>query len=305
MQTSSTGRGFARLLQAGMVGAILLLLPGASYSQSQTVVVKGSAIFSPELTYAEVERKALDNAFAEAIREVAGVDVQSEVYGAKSEVTGAPTVGENKFVEVYSAINRSASFGRVVHYTVRSNSLAEQELAGRKVRAIVLEVECEVVKESGRPDPSFTLSMELNGQVFYDRGNRIKNDEVVIKLTCTQDCYVTLFAVSRDTVTVLFPNELAPYNYLTKNKTFEFPPEDMRQYFHLRVGVPEGLSRTTEMILAVATKEDVRFKGGQVVGGLGVVPTYVGALEQLNRWLVQIAPDKRSEAHEIYEVRKE
>jgi hypothetical protein len=272
----------------------------------RTVTTSGVAYLTSEVTFGEAERRALEDAFSKAISEVAGVNVQSEIYGSKAEIV-ASNPNENEFLEVFTVINRSVSYGRVIGHRILEKKTETTELAGGGVIPVVrVRVECEVARDEGKPDPSFRLDLNLNGEVFYDRGGELKgNDEVVVSLECSQDAYVTIFGVTNDTVYVLLPNQVTKKNEVKKGALFVFPSEELRsQAFRLRVSLPRGKARATEMVLAVATKDPVEFKGGRVVGGMGVVPTYVAALTEMNNWLSQIPPDRRTEAHKVYEVRR-
>ncbi|HWP83070.1 MAG TPA: DUF4384 domain-containing protein [Bacteroidota bacterium] len=283
----------------------LLVLSSVAAQTVQTVTTSGIAYLTQDVTYGEAERRALEDAFSKAIAEVAGVNVQSEIYGSKAEVL-ASNPNENEFLEVFTVINRSVSYGRIVGHKILEKKTETTELAGGAVLPIVrVRVACEVAKDEGKPDPSFRLELDLNNEVFYDRGERKKNDEVIVTVQSTQDAYLTVFGVTNDTVNILLPNELIKNNQLKKGEKFTFPSEELRsQGFRLRVSVPVGRARATEMVLAVATKDPVEFKGGKVVGGIGIVPTYVAALDELNKWLSQIPPDRRTEAHKVYEVRR-
>jgi hypothetical protein len=59
-----------------------------------------------------------------------------------------------------------------------------------------------------------------------------------------------------------------------------------------------------EAVLAVATKDPVQFRGGKIVGGFGLVATYKSAVDELNQWLSQIPPSRRTATMVQYEVRK-
>lgn len=272
---------------------------------TQTVVITGSAIFAPDLTWHEVHRKALDDAFKRAITEVAGVEIQSEVYGSKTETMSSDS-SQNRFFDLFSQVNRSVTHGRVVWHKVLDERIEQEELStGEKIERVRVKVECEVARDQGRPDPSFQLSLALNKDVFYDVGARTANDEIIVSLGCTQDAFVTLFAVSDDTVRVLLPNELISDNKLVAGKEIEFPSATHREGgLRLRVELPKGRRRTSEMIVALATKDPMKFTGGKLVGGFGIVPTYQAAIDELMRWLSQIPVDRRTEAHATYEIRR-
>jgi hypothetical protein len=275
-------------------------------AQSTTIVVTtGQASFTPDLTRGEVRQKALDDAFSKAITEVVGLDIQSETYGSKSETSGQSSE-EGAFFEVFSVVNRSVAYGRVVRHKVLDERIEQQPLASGGTADIVrVTVECEVAKDLDRPDPAFRLTLRTEKEVFYDRGALRENDEIVVALRCSQEAYVTLFGVAKDTVSVLFPNQIAKENRLKASEELVFPSAEMRLLgLHLRVSVPPGERRSSEMIFAIATKDPMQFAPAHATSDGNVVPTYNAALDDLQRWLSQIPPSRRTEACQMYEVRR-
>ena len=270
-----------------------------------TVVVTGEAPFTLDMTRGEVKQKALDDAFSKAITEVVGVNVQSETFGTKSETTGQMPE-TSKIFEVFSVVNRSVAYGRLVKYTVLDERIDRDTLAsGGTSEVLRVKVRCEVAKDMERPDPAFRITLDLGKDVFYERGTLGESDEIVVSLECTQDAYVTLFGVARDTVTVLLPNQIVKENRLKVSEKLVFPSPEMRSAgLHLRVSINPGERRAAEMILAIATKDPLQFTSGHATGVGSVVPTYRAALEDLQRWLSQMPPSRRTGAYQLYEVRR-
>ncbi len=287
----------------GFVFVIFSSLTNFSYSQdTKTVVVTGSCLLSTDITFGEARKKALDDAFERAIVDVVGVNLQSETYQSKGEQLG----DEKKYFDLFSVFNRSVSYGKIVHHEVLEDSVLNETLSsGQTIARVRLKVRCEVAKENSAPDPSFQLKMSLNQDVFYDRGALENNDEIIIGLETTQDAYLTLFGISNDSVRVLFPNQITTANRFVRGESLEFPSKNMRDVgLHFRVETAKGEKRSSEMVLAIATKDSVPFSAGKIVGETGVVPTYRAAVDELNQWLCRIAPERRTESYQIYEIRK-
>jgi len=285
----------------------VLLIPyslvNVSYSQeSKTVVTVGTCVLAPDLTIGEARKKALDDAFQRAIVEVVGVNIQSETYQSKGEQLG----DEKKYFDLFSEFNRSVSYGKIVRHEVLDDSVLNETLSsGETIARVRLKVSCEVAKESSAPDPSFQLKLNLNQDVFYDRGILENNDEVIVELETTQDAYLTLFGISNDSVKVLFPNQITTANKLVKGESLDFPSQNMRNAgLHFRVETAKGEKRSSEMVHAIATKDSIPFSAGKIIGGIGVVPTYQAAVDELNQWLCRIPPERRTEAYQVYEIRK-
>jgi hypothetical protein len=147
------------------------------------------------------------------------------------------------------------------------------------------------------------LKISLNKDVFYSGDTQ--SDETIISLNCTKDAYVTIFSVSGEEVYVLFPNDQAPSAKVEANKKVEFPSKEQRlRGLSICPALPEGKNKSVEMVFAIATKDPVVFKTEQKVSGYQFVPTYKGALMELNRWLSQIPTSRRVEAATQYEIRR-
>lgn len=285
--------------------ALFCLLLNTLSAEAQTSKKVVSSGYFPllELSYKDARQQALNDAFSKAIAEAVGINVQSENYLSKSEVLDV-NKQDSKILEAFSQVNRSVSYGHVVNYKVLEEKVEQRELGdGQKIQAILIKVECEVVRDTEKPDPSFKLSLSLNKNIFYSGDTR--GEGTVVMVESSMDAYVTIFCVSGDAVYVLFPNEQVTENKLAANKTSEFPSKEWRERgVSIRAELPEGVSHCVEMIFAIATKDPVQFKTEQKIGDYGVVPTYKGALVELNRWLSQIPPSRRAEASDQYEIRR-
>jgi Domain of unknown function (DUF4384) len=283
-----------------------LLISFSLWSQTpQRIVEDGYATLGPDVTMHEAERKALDDAFAKAIVRIAGIRLQSESFLSKSEDM-EPGARESRFVESFSVINRSVSYGRIVSHAILLNEIEETPFPdGSRLRRVHLKVQADVVKETGEIDQSFQVTLELNKDDLAVDGESGQSDELIITVTCTKDGYLTLFGVSDDTVRVLFPNVLMNDSRIRQNEPFLFPSDDLRREgIHLRGTLPSGRTKTTEAVLAVVTKDSIAFQGGAKSGAQGTIPTYQVALEELNKWLCFIPPNKRVEVDRIFAVRK-
>lgn len=287
--------------------SVWLMAPQCLLSQTTPIVVQqdGYATLGPNTTLQEAEQRALEDALAKAVSEVAGVQIQSESYLSTSEdmVSGSR---ESRFVESFAAINRTASFGRVVRHKVLSNTIDEVRLSDeQKVRVVHLRVEAQVVKEVGQCDPSFHLALRLNKNLLLAADAPDENEELILTIESSKDGYLTLFGISGDTVRVLFPNEVLSENRIVSNAEFQFPSEMHRKAgLHLRALLPPGRMTQTEAVLALVTKVPIPFKGLGKTGGVRVLSTYQAAIGDLNTWLCNIPPDQRAEAHQIFEVRR-
>lgn len=275
-----------------------LAMPGIGWAQlsqeAQTVEVE-RRVYAGDKTPNEARRQAIEEAQAEAIRQVVGTQVQVDRENVTIE-TGSDIV--NRF----SQFIRTGASGRVVDHEVLEDK--RQELQGEIFQYIRLRAT--VQPEQGQPDPGFEVSLQLNDEdhVFVDRGTRTKSDEVVAELEVTRDAYITLFSVTPDTLQVIWPNSVTEDTFVPANTTVEFPPRELREAgVHLRLQVPEGESQVTERLVAVATKNPITF---QTVPAYqvqeGALSTAQASVQALNRWLVEIPLDQRALATVTYDV---
>jgi hypothetical protein len=156
-----------------------------------------------------------------------------------------------------------------------------------------------VIKEKGKPDPGFKLSVKLNDVSFKE------GEEMIISLRSTQDAYVTIFNVlANNTVVVLFPNQRMKENFIEAKKRYDVPSKKWRkQGIHFRVGLSPDTNKAEEMILVIATKENIPFQAKELKeGSFNILPTYQDAVTTLNRWLLSIPLDKRTSEFLTYQI---
>jgi hypothetical protein len=264
----------------------------------KTVVVSGKAFFSADKTREEVRDEALANAFREARAQGAGIMIRSESYWAQVEHARSDTMA-GKMDESYAVVTTSSVYGLIV----RNRVLEEKFDPAQGYYEI--KVECDVAREEGKPDPSFKLDIQLSQDLYYDRGIINRSDEVVLTLVCSQDAYLTVFDVYRDSARVLVPSEMFPSERVLANAPVEIPPPSMRlEGVRFRVQVPTGKKRTMEQIIAVATKQQIPLPGGGLGARSQSAGTLTATIEEMNTWLAQIPPDQRTVASRTFEIHK-
>lgn len=167
-----------------------------------------------------------------------------------------------------------------------------------------------ITKEKSQPDPSFSVSIKPNNGVFID------GEEMILSITPTQDCYVTVFnLLSDDTVLILDPPQGQKPRIMSGGQTSSLPTEAERQSGRFfRVSLLSGKPEVAESVLVIATKDRIPFRCGEaanssvaLLGGkerLEILPTYQSALEEIGRWLVSIPLGRRTFDIQEYKIRK-
>lgn len=273
---------------------------GAIAVGTQRVEVTRRVLVAPGMSLDDARRRAIDDAQAEAVREVVGTQVDAVQLASRTE-------RGQTLDDAFSSIVQASASGRVTAYTITRDTVEQtRDASGRPLYYLVLVLLADVTPEEGRPDPGFRVSLELNQPVFTDGGPGHR-DEIIARVRVTKDAYVTLFQVSGDSVQLLLPNQWVRANHVLAGQSMEFPPADLRSGIglHLLAEVPPGATRTTERLTVVATKRPVPFTGALGTSTEpGVVNTIQGTLVALQRWLVNIPLSERAESDILYETRR-
>ncbi|MBC8233815.1 DUF4384 domain-containing protein [bacterium] len=269
----------------------------------------------PDMTTDEAQGIALKQARNNAIARRCGRAISAQTLQLKSET-------QQDFHESFIQLSQSTVYGKIVD---------EKEPIWKPVENVqfrpgeppiplyCVSLRAKVAKEEGKTDPSFQVTLKLNnGKVTF-----LEGDEMVLYITPTKDCYITVFNVLSDgTVLILFPPKGLPSSEAKGHKQqvapgrkrFSIPSEAERQQgVRFRVGLLPGKKKDTEYVRVVATKDDIPFLPKDteaftpeiaILKGKVVLPTYKSALEEINRWLVSIPLDGRTFDMQQYEIRK-
>lgn len=281
---------------------ILCCLSLTSFARAQqtvTVVDSGFAVFTSDLTRGQVRLHAQEDLFKKAVVRATGISIESITFGSKEEHDG-------KYREMFTEVNQTKSYGRIVDCRIMREGIVKEQFGVDVVEGYRIVATCDVSVDQEDPDPAFQLALKLNKDVYYGSDTPRGSDEVIVTLESTLDAYLTLFGVAGDSVTVLLPNKQEPGSFLPAGESLEFPSKRLRENYGLRyrATLPSGESRASEMVFAIATLDSIPFKEGSVFGGPYGVPTYHSGLMDLYRWLSEIKPSRRTEAHRIFEIRR-
>ncbi len=284
------------LLMMLMIPLGLLAQPS---SQSNTAVTEGFASMAA-MTQPQARTAALNEARAEAVRIIAGVKIQSENIGIKSEsMQDGKTISMQDF---FASVNRDVAYGHVVNEEVlEEGPVTYTNIPGKPPQLYYrVKIRAQVALEQGEPDPTFSLEVKTNKTIYRE------NETMTIDIKATQNCYVYVFNImANDSLVILFPNLYMQNNRLKADSTLHLMPEGLS----LQVSLLPGMQRATELIYVVATKQRYKFAPecsdeDQV---LRSTATQGFAFIELPRWLANIPPDQRTDrvvAYEIYRSRR-
>lgn len=240
------------------------------------------------LTVEEARQRAWELALKEASEKAS-----LEVVGAALLRLQADERGEQG--EHFAQFVRAVSRARVVAVDTLFDGVEMRRVegGGRSELIYRVAIRARVQPETGTPDPAFQLTLRLEREILRD------GEGLVMELEATQDCYATVLALyASDSLVVVFPNERMPDNRLQAGQPLRLPPA--RAGWDLPVRLLPGRESDQEMLLAVATKQPVPFpRTGRSREGLGALGE---ALLAINRWLIDVPADQRTEAMAVYRL---
>ena len=261
----------------------------------------------PNMTAAEAQRLALEKAKRNAIEQVLGEEIQAQEMLLRFG-------NQKEFHQSFTTLSQATLFGRIIEQKAPVWAPVENVQFSPGEPPIPLYrvfLRTKVAKEKGKSDKTFQVKLKLNdGKVTF-----LEGDEMILHLTLTKDCYITVFNVLSDgTVLVLFSPQGFGQQVARAGKIMSIPSEAERsQGVHFRVGLLPGKTQDTEYVWVVVTKDDIPFLPKEAkefspdipaLKGKVVLPTYQSALEEINRWLVSIPLNQRAVDMQQYEIRK-
>lgn len=307
-QVSFSTRGKTQLVKRWAIRLVIAIISltaaNVVYGQVDTTwTVATGRCYSTDATPEEGWRRAQRDAEASAIRDVLGVKITDATFGVKAESMGSDN-RESNYFSVFSELSSSTTSGHIIAEDILSKSLNienEYPVYTVKIRAVV-------AKDTGKADPGFKVDLQLNKDVYIDRGSPDINDAVKFSVNASENCYLYLFDImSNDSVLLLIPDPYFTDNYYSvADGPAGFQKKLDALPIKLRVGLPPGKDITTEMLYLVALKKKVNFFSPHMTkGALGIIPTYKSALLDLQKWLVMIPQNMRTSASASFTIKRE
>jgi len=270
----------------------LFIFNGIFPQTLNTVPVKVEVLMGSQ---PETRIRAINEGRARAVEKRCGVQIE------KSGLI-IDQLGISSFLEHLSQ-------GYVVDDTITFVDIKKYRRSQVNIEAFYyLEMEVQVECVAAQSDPAFQVNVDLNKSKFF------AGDELVIDVTATQDCYITVlnFAENGD-LTVLHPSHFSKENFILAETTISIPSlVDRRAGIHIKMNNLPGFEENSEAIKVIATKKDISFlpilnkidnpqriKSTNEVDIYG--PTNV-AYNEFVRWLTKIPSDHRAEDTEVYKV---
>ncbi len=215
-----------------------------------------------------------------------------------SELRSGDKSGSSVFRQYYFA---GIAAGTILQEdTLQPATLLPGEETGNKA---VYEVRLRItVKQRSAEDPYFGVTLKVNPDqtIFHD------GDTVSLEAEATKDCFLTIFSVGSDNrLYLVFPNVTQDHNFLKAHSVLPIGG--------LTMGLLPGTKEASEIIIAVATKENFPFidfsdrKQWQHIAireGRFLAFRVAGAATRLAQWLGNLGEDQWTIARLPYSVVK-
>lgn len=241
------------------------------------------------LSREEAIEKATNEARQKAIQKAVGVQVMS-----------SQLMIEDTRLSSFSRYIATASYGKTIDETVSVEQFKSgEDRFGIPVNTYRVKLQCRVIEEKGIPDPGFVITININKMLFKE------GDIIQMEVTPSRDCYLTIFNVyeAEDKVIIIFPNEFDENSLCMAGKMRKIPGPESG--ISLKAFLPEGKSRSSELLWVLATKKPMDFRTGLPKWAkLSYHPTPVSAVNEIQKRLVTIPLNERAQTSEIFTIEK-
>lgn len=264
-----------------------VFIPSVFAQGTAWVTVEGMASME-NVTKEEARRLAIEDAMRNAVEEVVGVNVLADTI-----VTNFMLSGD---------IVKVTPYGKVVDKEIIEEGVREIREKGKTTPSLIYRVKMKVKvsKEEGTTDPYFKINATLNRNVFNE------GDEMVIKVSSTKDCYITIFNITEDEKTlILMPNRFRRENFIKANEAIIFPDEyENKRGIKLKATLPSGRKSVTERMYILALKQKLNFDTGKYTEGIhGIYTGKTAFINALLKEIVDIPLSERSEGFIQYQIK--
>jgi len=201
--------------------------------------VKGEWVVSDDITIPQAREKAISEAKLEALRQAGVPEFISESnLSYKSEGAG----GMKDLFESMASVD---IFGEISDFEIIDHQIDKNNV-GNLVYTVLLDVTVVVHKE-GR-DQGFGCDVKGVKSTYSSP------DKLSFEIKPWKDCYLTIFIISDNESTQLYPNKFEPSKMLSKEKSILFPTKG----FQYEVSTEKGTEINNLVLLL--TKQDIPFQ---------------------------------------------
>ncbi|GAB1443683.1 DUF4384 domain-containing protein [Ignavibacteriales bacterium] len=252
------------------------------------------------ITPEEARSRALELARTDAIQKAVGVIISEGVLSYQTETSFGES---NDYFSSFTKFANQNTSGKITSEKIVTDRIDNSDGS----LSCIIELDAFVENESGVPDPNFNLDIIMEKQVYLYRSGSNKGDPLEFKLRASKDCYIYLFSLSAsDSVQMLIPNQYMQNNrYVAGSSDQEYEKDARKMDLKFTVTLPRGVERAYEALYVVALKEKIdpvannnsSLFRNQSTGA-------ILALTELNKWLIRVPANIRTQNMTKYEIRK-
>ncbi len=208
------------------------------------VRVRTSVVASEEEAPARARRRARTEAHRAAIEYVAGVRVRSNLLSLETSAGGG-----RDLVQILANVSSDAL---IVDEVLRESRIRMLPGGGYRVD-VSLDAKVLAPRATAESD-GFETELVLEGDGDYRDG-----DPLELRVRASRDARILVVVVSGDEATLLLPNRHQPETRVRAGEWLRFPSAGLAERgVRLEARLPEGQSRSEEIVLALALRGGVR-----------------------------------------------
>ena len=230
----------------------------------------------------EVKKELLGFARRKAIEQKTGVLFQS------TQISNTFSAKERESEEIFD------TFRQLTKASVGGKIVDEKDPAYQQTPndQLTIRYQAKIEEERVKPDPTFTLECQTNRSVYQ------LGEDLSITVEPAEDAYITIFSITQnDRVSVLFPNYYMKNQFVEAHETREIPNSKEAKILTFTLQKPQsGGLPYAELLMCMATKKPVSFDR------LKSDTEYSTSWLEVNRWLMNIPADMRTEQYVQYQV---
>jgi hypothetical protein len=260
-------KNFSRKDNLVFVLVILSLLPCCILAQDTNKLtgVKGVSYISDDITAKQARQLALDDAKITALKAV-GIEEHINTYQLlfSSQVN-------NDYSQFFSSDTQSELQGAVQSYEIKSER-RYQKSENEWIYEVI--IDAVVIKFNNKPDAAFDTNVEGIKKVYNN------DEELSFSVKATKDCYLTVFNITDENATLLYPNAYERQTQCIAFEVYKFPVAKIDYVLHTDKNEVE-----TNRLIFVFTKTQIPF--------VKMDKEQTTTHENIFTWIYSITPDQR------------
>jgi hypothetical protein len=247
---------------------VAILISSTSLLSQEIIFVKGAkgeAAINGSISLNEARDQALQNAKIEALQK-AGIAENLSSY----EMLFKGEIGKD-FTELFSSQTQSEIRGAVKSYTAVEEKFVDSTT---QLFTIRVTIDAEVIRYQTEQDPEFQVQVEGINPLYSN------NDKLQFTVRVTKSCFLTIFSVTENEASLIFPNKYETDMSVASGKIITYP-QKVDYIFEKSI---KGLEHNR--LIFVFTKSKIDF-----IDFTGV--DQISTIEKILSWIYSINPDQR------------